>query len=182
MEKYLFPGDTRRIIESALTTLGLDFEFLASRTGLPSDPCSQWNEKALTASDWIHICDVLHLPTDSICTGYNRRAHKARISFDRRYGLVVLPRTFQYKALLTEIRREKRINRRWEDQHFGFRLRWRVRWLRMLKQIKRTPLRVRNQIVLTWHVSRKVRCYSSVQESIPTDRKIRGHEWHLVKI
>lgn len=173
MENYDHAGQTDKIIARTLEELGLDERYLKLRLGFPANAPVKWDGRSLSAFRWIQICDALHIPTDSISIGYNRRMHKARLAFDRRYGLVILTRTIKLKAMLHEIKCDQRDNWRWESQHYGFRLRWRIRRHRFQKLLRSLPMRWRNQLTLRHELTR-----STILSSLKTAfRRVRENPY-----
>jgi hypothetical protein len=139
----LFAGEPKRIIEAALRTVGLGDAAIFLEEIL-DDP---------SVSDWVSLCSLLHLSLDSLSYGYSRREHKARIRTAWEEGELWLPRLPAMKALLDEIRRDQRRDRRFRDKHYGLRLRWKVRWQDLKAELRRWPRRLKNEVQMRWLVS-----------------------------
>jgi hypothetical protein len=130
-----FSGNPKKIIEAAMKTVGLGDAAIFLEEML-DDP---------SISEWVSLCSLLHLSLDSISYGYSRREHKARIRAAWEEGELRFPRRPAMKALLSEIRMDHRRDCRIRDQHYGLRLRWKVRWQDLKTELRRLPRRLKSE-------------------------------------
>jgi hypothetical protein len=92
------PRDARRIIEIAMTRLGLSPDYFGP---LPSN-------EDFPVSTWVQICRDLHLSLDCISYGYFYSEHRYRLRKAWRDGAIGLPQTPELLRILEEAEAEIR--------------------------------------------------------------------------
>lgn len=134
----LYPREPKKIIEAAFKTIGLERVVVS--------PLDAFDD--ISATSWFTLCSLLHLSPDSYCYGYGycRREHKARIRTAWEMGELYLPRTHGLKMLLSEIAVDRARDRRWRDDHYGFRLRWKVRYQDFKIELRLLPKRLATEV------------------------------------
>lgn len=105
-------------LKQALSELGLTEHlllkiFIAAGRIPTLTESGKWKYSNLSATDWIWICNLIHLPIDSISFGYMRFTHCAWVGRAIEQGLYVLPRTRRLESFFREYIRSKR-----QDIHF----------------------------------------------------------------
>lgn len=74
-----YPIKIKKVIESALQELGLDYQYLKNTLRLSQDKVSDIEGEELSAYSWVTICDVLHLHYDVCQWGYDSPSHHAKL-------------------------------------------------------------------------------------------------------
>jgi hypothetical protein len=151
----LFPplcaGDVSGIVSLALFELGLNEAFFLAAFvragGRPRFRCltRDWAIEEVDVFEWKWICDVLHLPLDSISYGYWRREHRFRVGEAVSEGTYILPMTDSTRGLVREYYRDRKREIRNEAKHYGECLRARMREERYKEMIARRARRRNNR-------------------------------------
>jgi len=145
MREYYHQGNTRSIFKRALRELGLGDDYLKWRLAIPTTQRLDLRAGRLSATEYMIICKLLLLDSSVIQLGYNRRTHKVRLAKAASDGTLVLPRTPGLRSMLKEWRQVEKQNRKWEANHYGFRLRWRIRIRRWISIPANLVTRALNQ-------------------------------------
>lgn len=66
MEPCIYAGETEKIIAHAMHELGLEYSYLKERASLPHGAVGHLKSKHISVTQWVNICSLLFIPTDSI--------------------------------------------------------------------------------------------------------------------
>jgi hypothetical protein len=129
IERYRHAMRTDRIVRVALVTLGWEIsEFLDLLGYPPGATLEELRVERLSITEWAAICDALYLRIGSIDSGYSRTEHRARIREAMEGGYFHLSKkNGAVRALIQEIREERRRQLQYRATHLGLKLRWKVR-------------------------------------------------------
>jgi hypothetical protein len=81
----------------------------------------------MSSVDWWNLCHLLHLDTNCIILGYSKTLHKIRIKNAILKSSFTLPITPALIAIILEIMVDLINQWRWQNHHYGRRLRWKIR-------------------------------------------------------
>ncbi len=139
IEPFVYSGETEKIIALALDALGLSFFYLIELMELPFDiTIDRFKSENLGGDEWIAICDALYLNVSSISTGYSRMEHRARIKEAIESGYFHFSKENHcVRKLMFEIKQRKREDWFFQSEHYGFRLRWKIRTQDYIQSLKR---------------------------------------------
>jgi hypothetical protein len=133
--QYQHARQPNRIIDAALSTLGLSRAYLAAALGLVEPAGGRgWTGDDMSAIDWLRICRFLHLSADSFSCGYSSQEHRGRIFYAFGRGEIRFPRTPELVALAKRARERRRQELLWRRDHMGLRLRLKARWQELTEQ------------------------------------------------
>lgn len=141
-------GNPSTVVNLALHELGLDENFLLraliAANGKPVFTAGELDFGKMGCTEWIWVCQKLHLPIDSISTGYSRIAHRAWVGQAILDGAYVLPITDRLRALFREFISLQRQSFRSEKEYYGPELRRKIVLGRFEERKLRRKLRKHN--------------------------------------
>lgn len=103
-----YPIEIKKVIESALNELGLDYRYLKEALNLSQDKITDIEADKLSAYSWIAICNSLHLQYDTCQWGYNQRSHHGMLYQAWIKKELALPFTHKVEALINGFEKRKK--------------------------------------------------------------------------
>lgn len=100
-----FNRQTEKIIKTALQAVGVQFEFLRGNLSLHHRSIGQLSFENISAVEWLAICELLHIPPDSLSFEYSRRLHSSLVRTAWARGNLNLPFTERVAGMISGVRK-----------------------------------------------------------------------------
>jgi len=135
-KKYIFEfeGKPQAILEVATNIAGIDLNYLGIKLALETGTFPDY--KNISIEHWMKACELLTMDMSSIQYGYNSFMHKVQLGESYYLGKSELPKSPELKQIFREYKKHIKVNRKYEYNMYGKRLRFKKMRDNFLKDMK----------------------------------------------